>query len=624
MALDYGKTAQTVLEKVGGEKNVAGLTHCITRLRFVLKDNDIPKDSEIEKIPGVLRVVRQGGQYQVVIGNEVAKVYNELMKLGNFEETTGSKDEEKSKENLFSRLSGFVAGCMTPLLPAMLGCGMIKVVLTLLTTFNLINTTGSTYIILNAVGDTFFYFMPVLLAMTTAKRLGSNIYLAMVVAAFLIHPNLNALLAAGNTTYFGLPVTAATYSSSVLPVLLMVPLMGYIERFADKVCPDLVKIFLKPLLVIFISVPIALVVVGPIGSILGNYLAMGINLLYSKAGWLAIMVLSAAMPFIIMTGMHYALLPISTIGLTSLGFDAVVIITMFCSNLAQGAASLAVAAKTKDKDLKSTATAAGISAVVAGVTEPAMYGVTLKYKTPMLASAIGAGIAGLYAGITHLVAYSMGGSPSVLSLIQMIGGEGFGNMMNGVVTLIIAVAASFIATMILYKPEVKEEETVSPSEADKEAERTLVETIELSSPLTGEVIPLAQVEDAVFSGGVLGEGVAIIPSEGKVFAPADGTISAVTDTKHAIGITTDHGVEMLIHVGLDTVQLGGEGFTLHCNMGDKVKKGTLLLEFDMDKIKEAGFPLTTPVLVSNMTNFVSLKASEDKQVKSGDTLLTIV
>ncbi|WP_077613148.1 beta-glucoside-specific PTS transporter subunit IIABC [Clostridium sp. Marseille-P2415] len=623
MAFDYAKTAETLLDKVGGEKNVEGLTHCMTRLRFVLKDSSIPKDSEIEKIPGVIRVVRQGGQYQMVIGNEVGNVYKELLKLGSFEESTGGRNDGP-KENLFSRLCGFVAGCMTPLLPAMLGCGMIKVVLTLLTTFGLVDTAGSTYVILNAAGDAFFYFMPVLLAMTTAKRLGSNIYLAMVVAAFLIHPNITALLGEGNTTYFGLPVTAAAYSSSVLPVLLMVPLMGYIERFADKICPNVVKVFLKPLIVIFISIPIALVVVGPIGSILGNYLADGVNFLYNKVGWLTIMLLSAAMPFIVMTGMHYALVPIATISLTSLGFDVILIITMFCSNLAQGGASLAVAVKSKDKDVKSTASAAGISAIVAGVTEPAMYGVTLKYKTPMIAAVCGAGISGFYAGITHLAAYSMGGSPSGLSLIQMIGGKGFGNLINGVIALAITLAVSFILTLILYKPESKTEDPAASANTQAEEKKPLVETIELASPLAGTVIPLTEVEDAVFAGGVLGEGAAIIPAEGKVYAPADGTVSALTETKHAVGITTDSGAEVLIHIGLDTVQLGGEGFTLHCKAGDKVKKGNLLLEFDMEKIKAAGFSLTTPVVVSNMTNFVSLKASDKKQVKAGENLLTIV
>lgn len=621
MAFDYAKTAETVLQKVGGEKNVSGLTHCITRLRFVLKDSSIPKDSEIEKVPGVMRVVRQGGQYQIVIGNEVANVYRELLKLGTFEENTGIKSDGP-KENLFSRLCGFIAGCMTPLLPAMLGCGMLKVVLTLLTTFGLVDTAGSTYVILSAAGDSFFYFMPILLAMTAAKRLGSNIYLAMAMAAILIHPNITALLGAGNTTYFGLPVTSAVYGSSVLPVLLMVPIMGYLERFADKICPDIVKVFLKPLIVIFISIPIALVVVGPIGSILGNYLASGINLLYDKAGWFTIMLLSAAMPFIVMTGMHYALIPIATIGLSSLGFDAILLITMFCSNLAQGGASLAVAVRSKDKDVKSAASAAGISAIVAGVTEPAMYGVTLKYKTPMIAAVIGAGAAGLYAGITHLVAYSMGGSPSSLTLIQMIGGTGFKNLLNGVIALVITLIVSFVMTLILYKPE--DNAGQQNASADTLSPTPLVEIIELVSPVSGEVIPLTQVEDAVFAGGVLGEGVGIIPSEGKIYAPADGIISAVTETKHAIGITTNTGAEVLIHVGLDTVQLGGEGFTLHCKMGDRVSKGSLLLEFDMQKIKEAGLSLTTPVLVSNMTSFSSLKASDQKQVKAGERLITIV
>ncbi|MFT4006167.1 MAG: beta-glucoside-specific PTS transporter subunit IIABC [Lacrimispora sp.] len=623
MAFDYAKTAQALLEKVGGEGNVAGLSHCMTRLRFVLKNGTIPKDGEVERIPGVIRVVRQGGQYQVVIGNEVSSVYKELVKLGSFEEASGVKGDGP-KENLFSRLAGFVAGCMTPLLPAMLGCGMIKVVMTLLTTFGLINTAGSTYVILNAAGDSFFYFMPILLAMTTAKRLGSSIYLAMIVAAFLIHPNITALLGQGNTTYFGLPVTSAVYSSSVLPVLLMVPLMGYIERFADRICPNVVKVFLKPLIVIFISVPIALVVIGPLGSIIGNYLAAGINFLYNRAGWLTIMLLSAAMPFIVMTGMHYALVPLMTIGLTSFGFDAILIITMFCSNLAQGGASLAVAVKSKDENVKSTASAAGISAIVAGVTEPAMYGVTLKYKTPMIAAVIAAGVSGFYAGITHLVAYSFGGSPSSLSLIQMIGGGSFANLVNGIIALAVTLIVSFILTLILYKPEAVSGEAMPGSDASPEEKKPLVETIELASPLSGAVISLADVEDAVFAGGVLGEGVAIIPEEGKVFAPADGTVTALTDTKHAIGLTTDTGAEVLIHVGLDTVSLKGEGFTLHCQAGEKVKKGSLLLEFDMEKIKEQGLSLTTPVLVSNMTNFVSLKASDKKQVKAGENLLTIV
>lgn len=628
MAFDYAKSAAAILEKVGGKQNVTGVTHCITRLRFVLKDTGIPKDVEVEKIPGVLRVIKQGGQYQVVIGNEVTKVFAELQKLGNFADAGASSDAKGGeKENLISRLCGFVAGSMTPLLPAMLGCGMIKVVLTLLTTFSLIDTSGSTYVILNAVGDAFFYFMPILLGGTAAKRLGSSPYLAMVMGAVLLHPDIAGLLANGSTSYFGLPVTSAAYSSSVLPILLMVPILNILEKFADKVCPDMLKVFLKPLIVLFIAVPVALVVVGPIGVIAGNYLADGVNLLYGKMGWLTIMLLSALMPFIVMTGMHYALVPICTISLASFGWDAILITTMFCSNLAQGGATLAVAVKEKDKDVKATASAAGISAVVAGVTEPAMYGVTLKYKTPMIAAVCAAGVAGLYSGITHLVAYTMGGSPSALSLIQMIGGEGMGNFINGIIAMAITLVVSFVLSYILYKPENPQTDdglTEKDTAVQEPDEKPLVEKIELRSPMNGETVPLKDVPDPVFSGGILGEGIAIRPADGKVYAPADGVVSATMDSKHAVGITADNGAEILIHVGLDTVNLNGEGFTMHCKMGDRVKAGDLLLECDLGAVKAKGYDVITPVLVSNSAQYVTVKATDQSTVSVGDVLLTAV
>lgn len=607
--MDYAKTAKEILEKIGGEKNVQTATHCMTRLRLVLKDESIPKDDEVGNISGVLSVIRQGGQYQIVIGNNVGKVYTELTKLGNFSDSTGGNENaEKKEENIFSRLCGFISGCMTPLLPGMLGCGMIKVVLTLLTTFQLVDTAGSTYTILNAAGDAFFYFLPIMLACTAAKKMGSNPYLAMIMGAIFLHPDITALLTEGPTSYFGLPVTPAVYSSSVLPILLMVPIMAWLEKFADKICPSVVKIFLKPLIVTFISIPVGLVVIGPLGSIAGNVLTAVVSFLYGRAGWLTIMLLSAAMPFIVMTGMHYALLPLATITYATTGVDGILTPTMFCSNLAQGAASLAVAFKTKDKDERATATAAGISAVISGVTEPAMYGVTLKNKTPMIAAVCGAAVSGLYAGITHVVAYTPGSSPSAISLMQMIGGGSLATLYNGIITLVICMVVTFVLTMILYKPE-------TPA-AEKRP-------IHLASPLSGKVIPLSEVEDPVFSQGVLGEGAAIIPKEGKVFAPADGTVSTVMDSRHAVGITTSQGAELLIHVGLDTVKLEGKGFTLHCKEGDQVKKGELLLEFDMALILNEGYQLTTPVVISNMDAFSKCTVEPKTEVKAGEDWMTI-
>lgn len=626
MAFDYASTARTLLELVGGESNVASVTHCMTRLRFVLRNQNKANKEKVEETPGVLRVIQQGGQFQVVIGNEVAHVYNEISKLGNFAETAEGVVDSGNKENLFSRLCGFIAGCMTPLLPAMLGCGMINVILTILTTFELIGTDGSTYIILSSMGNTFMYFLPIMLAYTTAKKVGMNPFVAMAIGGLLVYPDIVSLLAAGNTSLFGITVTSATYSSSVLPILMMVPIMGYIERFADKICPNMVKIFLKPMIVLLVSLPLALIVIGPLGTIIGGYVADGINFLYSKAGWLTIMVLSAVMPFIVMTGMHYSLVPIAYLGFATFGYDALLIVTMFCSNIAQGGASLGVAVKTKNKDIKSTAAACGVSAAVAGITEPAMYGITLKYKKPMIAAMIAAGAAGLYAGITGLVSYVMGGSPSFLTLITMIGSEGYGNLINGIITAVITFAASFIISFVIYKDDAAASaEPVSTITAEaSSAKAPLVERIEVTSPLTGKVIPLTEVKDETFSSKALGEGAAIIPTEGKVYAPADGTITVLMDTRHAIGMATDKGTELLIHIGMDTVELNGKYFTAKCKQGDKVKSGDLLLEFDIAGIKEAGYEIATPVVVANSTDYVSIKPTTEKEVKKGAPLLTIV
>ncbi|QWT18265.1 PTS transporter subunit EIIC [Collinsella sp. zg1085] len=455
MAKDFKKIADTIVEAVGGEENVSYLNHCTTRLRFVLKDDSIPNDDDVANIDGVLQVLRSGGQYQVVIGNDVEHVFNEIHIKNDPGAQSSTQAESTTKEPIISRIFGFVAASMSPLMPAMLGGGMIKVIMTLLTTFGLINPSDSTAVILAAAGDVFFYFLPVFLAISASQYLGNNPYITMIVAGLLIHPNLVGLFAEGNTTFFGLPVTAVTYSSSVLPILLMVPIMYYLERFADKVSPTVLKSFMKPMIVIFIAIPIALVAVGPIGSILGNYLSMGVNYLYSQAGWLTITLLSIFMPFIVMTGMHWALVPIATISLAELGYDSILIITMFAYNVAIGAATLAVAFKNKDKNVKSEAVASGISAVVAGVTEPALYGVAMKSRQVLYAGMIGAGASGLYAGIVHLAAYSMGTSPSALSLLQMIGGEGNANFINGVVALVIAIVVGFVASFILYKPEEK-------------------------------------------------------------------------------------------------------------------------------------------------------------------------
>lgn len=632
MALDYVETSKKIIEGVGGVDNIASATHCMTRLRLVLKDEGKANDKKVGKIKGVKSVIKQGGQYQVVIGNEVSNLFKEFSKMGKF--TDSAPAPKKAGGNPVQNLFGFVAGCMTPMLPAMLGCGMMKVVLTLLTTFCGMDSTSSTYVLLYAFADAFFMFLPIFLGSTIAKKMGGSPMLFMAVGAALCYPDLAATLSAGEGTFlgmqassmFGIPVITASYTSSVLPMLLMAPVMKWAEDFADRVSPNVVKAFLKPLLFLIICIPTSLYVLGPIGNVMGNLLANVFSAAYNAVPWLTVGVLSAAMPFIVMTGMHYALIPLFMNNIATLGWDVIVLVTMFCSNLAQGGAAFGVALKTKDADLKSEGIACGISAFVAGVTEPALYGINLRFMTPMIGACSAAGIAGLFCGLFGVKGYTMGGSPSILSLITFIGGE---NPMHGVIfgaiAAVIIMAISIAVTFILFKdPEVEADDEEEEESAPAEAPKPLVNKIVLSAPLTGEVQALADIPDAVFSSGALGEGTVVIPTVGKVVAPCDATVSATMDTKHAVGLSTDDGMELLIHVGLNTVELNGKFFEYKVSEGDSVKRGQTLIEFDINGIKAAGYQLNTPLLVTNADEYVSIKTMASGSVKAGDELLSIV
>lgn len=449
----------------------------------------------------------------------------------------------------------------------------------------------------------------------------------MVVGAALCYPNL-ANLMSGTTlelgtflgmpcTYlFGIPVICSTYTSSVLPMLLMTPVMKWAENFADKVSPNVLKSFLKPLLFIIICIPCSLYVLGPIGNVTGNLLAVVFSALYNKAPWLTAGILSALMPFIVMTGMHYALAPLAMNNLATLGYDVVVAVTMFCSNIAQGGATFGVALKTKDQDTRSEGIACGISATVAGVTEPALYGINMRYGKPMIGAVTGAAVSGLFCGLSAVRGYTAGGSPSFLSLICFIGGEG--NPMHGVIfgaiggilSLLISGAIAFI----LYKDPV---ETAAvhvgvSSSATPAVPAHAGKKISITAPVPGKVVSLESIPDETFATGILGHGIAVEPSEGKVYAPFDGTCESVFDTHHALNLLSEDGVELLIHVGLETVSLKGEPFKAHVKDGDKIKKGQLLLEFDLEMIRAKGCKTVTPVIVTNEDDLagVSVENSE--------------
>lgn len=623
--MDYAIVAKKILEKIGGESNVNSVQHCMTRLRFVLKDESKADDEAIKKIKGVMGVTKQGGQYQVIIGNNVGTCYKELVKLGNFQE--GSSNEVKEKKGVINTILDVVSGCMSATMPAIVGAGMIKVLLVILPMIGVLSNTSQTYTILNALGDATFYFLPLILCISASKKFNINAYTLAAVIGVMVYPDFIGLVDAGEKiSLFGLPVASASYAYSVIPVIMMAWIMTYIEKFTDSITPAVTKNFLKPMLTLLIALPIALVVIGPIGFYAGEALSSAMVFIYDKAGWLAIMVMGALMPLLVMTGMHWAFVPLSIMNINNpnVGFDTLLLVGMLCSNLAQGASCLAVFLKSKNKDLKQLSGAAAVSAFLAGVTEPAMYGVTLKYKKPLYACMIAGGISGLYAGFVGLKCYVFA-TPAILSIVQFINPNGGSNFVNALIVAGMTMAIAFVLTLVLGFEDPANEEEEEEINEEVTVDRTEVASSSVVlSPIEGKAVSLKQVNDITFSEEIMGKGAAIIPTVGRAVAPVDGIVSALFETKHAIGLTADNGAEILIHIGLDTVKLGGKHFKAHVKSGDKVKAGDLLVEFDIKAIQEEGYEIITPVLVTNVDSYNDVLALIDKDVKEKDELIKAV
>ena len=424
------------------------------------------------------------------------------------------------------------------------------------------------------------------------------------------------MLAGDSATYlFGvIPVVHGSYSSSIIPAMLSTLLLKYVEKLVDRITPEWSKSFLKPLLIVMIVTPITLCAIAPLGLIIGNGLQSVINGIYGFAPWLAMMLFAGFMPFIVMTGMHWAFVPASMLGISGVGYDLMLLPAMLCSNTAQAGATFGAAFKTKDKEMKKMAFPAAVSALLAGVTEPAMYGVTLKLKKPMVAACISGGIGGLIVGILQVRSYAFV-TPSMTSLVQFISPDGGKNFLYAVIIFAVTLVLSFVLSFILTKGE-SEEEAVEETELQKSA-AVLTGKVEIEAPVKGKVISLTEVKDNTFATGILGEGFAIVPSEGKVYAPFDGVCENLFDTLHAIGITSDNGIEMLIHVGLETVALKGEPFKAHIGNGEHFKKGALLLEFDIDAIQKAGCEIQTPVIITNAEGLGGVTVENERLVIGG-------
>lgn len=624
---NYPEIAEQIVKHVGGKDNIISVVHCMTRLRFKLKNNDIADKTALEQMDNVQAVRIQGGQFQVVIGADVPDVHREIVNMGIISGSTvleADNDEPEEKDTFINRVLGGITEIFQPIIPVISGSGMIKALLALLNVFHILDVESTTYLLISTFADAAFYFLPVLLAFTSARKFKVSPYIAAVTVAILIHPTFNGLVASGEAiTYFGLPVRALGYGASVIPPILITWAQSYIERFIYKVTPNTVKVFLAPMLVILITAPLGLLIFGPLGSMVGDLLFYIFDFFNNEARWVIPVLMGTFTPLFVMTGMHLSFMPVQLTQYATLGYGTLLGPGMLSSNLSQAGASFAVALKSKDQKMKALAYSAGTSAIF-GVSEPALYGVTMKLKRPLWMVMISGGVAGLWAGLTNMRTYAS--SVAGITALPVYITEDLSNVFNAIVCIVIAFVVSFLLTFFFGLPkeatELADTVETQATEGDSTTNSLLI-TGSVTAPITGDLCSITEVEDEVFSQNIMGQGIAIQPQDNTVYAPFAGVVKVLFPTKHAIGLESNDGIELMIHVGLDTVELDGRFFTALVANGDQVKRGDALILFDREAIRQAGYQTITPVIITNSDQFASITFSTTATVKQGDPLITL-
>ena len=621
--MKFENEAKEIVGLVGGEANVVSLVHCATRLRFELKDGSKFQKEKLEKLSYVLKVLVSGGQYQVVIGPNVDAYYDAIFAVAKIQGGNNTTSQSTEKVKLSDKILKVISGAFSPLIPLMAGSGMIKALLTLFTTIGVMSDSSSTYLILSAAGNACFYFMPVFLGITISKQLKANAFVGGAIGAALLEPNFTGLLSAeGAVNFLGIPVTPIDYQATIFPIFIAILVYAYLDKSLRKVTPQSLQYFLVPMVCLMIMVPFTVILFGPVGTTIGNYVSSFVMWLFSISGTLAGIVLGAAYPFLTMLGLHWGFTPITLQNLDQFGGDIIEGVCV-CAVWAQMGIALGSYLKAqKNSKLKSIAGPTFITGFFAGVTEPILYSIVMEYKRLMVVVAISGACGGAIAGTLGVTmdAYVFHNifSAAVMSY-------------SPIWAYAIAVLTSLVvATILTYTWGLSglDEEKVKDLQSMETESNSLktndVKKISVVSPLDGDVIELKEVDDEVFASGVTGKGVAIIPTNNVVVSPVEGTVSVLFPSKHAVGITTKDGVELLVHIGLNTVMLNGEGFTTFVNQGDKVVCGQKLLEFDKEFILSKGYSLQSPVLVTNADQFSDIVMNENQTVKTGEELYKVL
>ncbi|MCI5773014.1 MAG: beta-glucoside-specific PTS transporter subunit IIABC [Erysipelotrichaceae bacterium] len=629
----YEELAKFIIENVGGESNVISLTHCVTRLRFILKDEGKANTEALNNRDDVLGVIQKGGQYQVVIGNAVEDVYDEVLSQGKF--AAGDDSKQEQEEGIFNTIVAVISGIFTPLLGLMCGCGIIKGFMAFFVAMKWLAPTSGTVVILNAIGDVIFYFFPIFVGYSAAKKFKMNEYIGGAIGASLVYPSIVALAKAeplyqmfagtmfeSNVTanLFGIPVMMMGYASTVIPAILAVWVGSKIEKLMKQIIPTVLKMFLVPAITLVLTVSLTLIVVGPVATWLSDIIGFVFVGIRNISPVLCGALVGGFWQVLVMFGIHQGLTPIGLNNLIAFGYENV-LCNMQCVPFVTCAVVFSIYLKTKDKKLKEIALPAAISSFM-GVSEPSIYGVTLPLKKPFIITLISSAIGGAIMGFFDVKKYTMGGL-GLFAFPAYINPEtGFDMSFYGtIIAVLVAMACGFILTwMFGYKNEEVNEE--KPNQSLVEVDGLIKQEI-YTAPVAGEVVPLEKVNDNVFASGIVGKGIAVKPSEGKIYAPCDGEAMTVFPTGHAIGIKTSANAELLIHIGIDTVQLDGKGFKTHIKQGDMVKKGQLLVEFDQAFIKEQGYDDTVMFVVTNSNKFLDVIAAKDEKADQDKELLAI-
>ncbi|MEH0876208.1 PTS beta-glucoside transporter subunit IIABC [Pectobacterium cacticida] len=626
--MKYKALANEILDGVGGRDNIVSVIHCATRLRFKLRNREKADAAALKHNSGVIMVVESGGQFQVVIGNHVGDVYQDLLNISGLSENTETEQRESgTKENPFSRLIDIVAGIFTPLLGVMAASGIVKGLLALSLACGWMVDSNGVYKVLFAASDALFYFFPIILGYTAGKKFGGNAFVTMVIGGALIHPTMiaefNAMSAVDYQPlhFFGIPITFINYSSSVIPIIFAAWVSCRLEKPLNTILHANIRNFFTPALCLIITVPLTFLAIGPVTTWLSHQLATGYQVIYSTNQTLAGGFMGGLWQVFVMFGLHWGLVPLMINNFSALGSDTLMAV-LTPAVLAQAGASLGVSLRTRDMKLKGIAGSA-FPAGVFGITEPSIYGVNLPLRRPFIFGCIGGALGGGIAGYFGATQYSFG-LPSIFAFTQMIPPTGMDSTVWG------AIIGTFIAflfsTLASYLFGIKEEKVMEGSEQNMSEPPVTTSTRQLSvtSPIAGETLPLTQVDDETFASGLLGQGIAIKPRSGRAVSPVDGTVISLFKTQHAIGLESEEGIEVLIHIGIDTVKLNGQYFTAHVKTGDVVKRGDLLVEFDYLAIEKAGYDTTTPVIITNSDDYVDVLPACGNTVREQEALLALI